>query len=49
MENVRPENLGVIARNSSLVLILEDDADWDVGIKEQLRHFAISVQALTQP
>ena len=30
-------------------LIFEDDADWDVRIKDQLRDFALSSQALLQP
>jgi hypothetical protein len=30
-------------------LILEDDVDWDVRIKDQLYDFALSAQALTQP
>lgn len=36
-------------RNLSSALILEDDADWDVQIKDQLRDFATATQALTQP
>lgn len=30
-------------------LILEDDTDWDVRLKQQLKDFALSTQALTQP
>jgi hypothetical protein len=39
----------IVRRNISSALILEDDADWDVRIKEQLRHFALCSRALTQP
>lgn len=35
--------------NISTALILEDDADWDIRIREQLRDFALSIHALTQP
>lgn len=35
--------------NISTALILEDDADWDVRIREQLQDFALSARALTQP
>lgn len=31
------------------MLVLEDDADWDVRLMEQLRDFGLGVQALTQP
>lgn len=31
------------------MLILEDDADWDVRIHQQLRDFALSTRALIQP
>ncbi|KAL6862559.1 hypothetical protein ACO1O0_002794 [Amphichorda felina] len=30
-------------------LILEDDTDWDVRIRQQMRRLALSTQALTQP
>lgn len=30
-------------------MILEDDADWDVRIKDQLQDFAAATRALTQP
>lgn len=30
-------------------MILEDDTDWDIRIREQLRDFALSTRALTQP
>ena len=30
-------------------MVLEDDADWDVRLMEQLRDFGLGVQALTQP
>ncbi|MCJ1240708.1 hypothetical protein MMC14_008712 [Varicellaria rhodocarpa] len=39
----------IVQQNLSSVLILEDDADWDVRIKPQLRDFALSTHALTQP
>lgn len=39
----------VVRRNLSSALILEDDTDWDVRIKEQMRDFAISSQTLVQP
>ncbi|KAG5931109.1 hypothetical protein E4U53_001945 [Claviceps sorghi] len=39
----------VVRRNLSSALILEDDVDWDVRIREQLRDFALSSRALIQP
>ncbi|MCJ1350623.1 MAG: hypothetical protein MMC33_000604 [Icmadophila ericetorum] len=39
----------VVQQNLTSALILEDDADWDVRIRTQLREFARSSQALTQP
>lgn len=36
-------------RNLSSALILEDDTDWDIRIREQLYDFARSARALTQP
>ncbi|KAH8196139.1 hypothetical protein TruAng_009706 [Truncatella angustata] len=39
----------VVRRNLSSALIMEDDADWDVRLRKQLRAFALSSQALTQP
>ncbi|KAH7028946.1 uncharacterized protein B0I36DRAFT_127084 [Microdochium trichocladiopsis] len=39
----------VVARNLSSALILEDDVDWDIRIRQQLHDFALSAQALTQP
>ncbi|KAK7753268.1 hypothetical protein SLS62_004787 [Diatrype stigma] len=39
----------IVRRNLSSALILEDDVDWDVRIKDQLRDFALSSRALTQP
>ncbi|CAJ2507256.1 Uu.00g084420.m01.CDS01 [Anthostomella pinea] len=38
-----------VRRNLGSVLILEDDVDWDVRIRDQLRDFALSSRALTQP
>ncbi|KND88357.1 hypothetical protein TOPH_06972 [Tolypocladium ophioglossoides CBS 100239] len=39
----------VVRRNLSSALILEDDCDWDISIRQQLRDFARSAHALTQP
>ncbi|KAG0651906.1 hydroxylysine galactosyltransferase 1 [Hyphodiscus hymeniophilus] len=39
----------VIQRNLSSILILEDDADWDIRIMDQLHDFALAAQAITQP
>lgn len=39
----------VVRRNLSSALILEDDADWDIRIRDQLYDFALSTHALTQP
>ncbi|KAK9795975.1 putative Glycosyltransferase family 28 N-terminal domain-containing protein [Seiridium cardinale] len=39
----------VVRRNLSSALILEDDADWDVRIRDQLDSFALSTRALIQP
>ncbi|OAQ99608.1 hypothetical protein LLEC1_05265 [Akanthomyces lecanii] len=39
----------VIRQNLTSVLILEDDADWDVRIRQQLRDFALATRALIQP
>ncbi|KFG79613.1 hypothetical protein MANI_029708 [Metarhizium anisopliae] len=39
----------VVRRNLSSALIMEDDVDWDVRIREQLHDFAVSSRALTQP
>jgi GR25 family glycosyltransferase involved in LPS biosynthesis len=39
----------IVARNLTSALILEDDVDWDVRIKEQLRDLALSTRVLTQP
>ena len=39
----------MVRLNIQTALILEDDADWDVRIRDQLRDFAVSVHALTQP
>jgi GR25 family glycosyltransferase involved in LPS biosynthesis len=38
--------VAVVEQNLTSALILEDDADWDVRIKPQLRDFALSSQAL---
>ncbi|KAI0104273.1 hypothetical protein GGR51DRAFT_522185 [Nemania sp. FL0031] len=39
----------VVRRNLTSALILEDDADWDVRLRDQLHNFARSSRALTQP
>jgi GR25 family glycosyltransferase involved in LPS biosynthesis len=39
----------IVRRNISSALILEDDADWDIRIKDQMRDFALASHALTQP
>ncbi|KAI2639630.1 glycosyltransferase family 25 protein [Hypomontagnella submonticulosa] len=39
----------VVKRNLSSALIMEDDADWDVRIKQQMYDFALATNALTQP
>ncbi|KAH9899014.1 hypothetical protein F4778DRAFT_771608 [Xylariomycetidae sp. FL2044] len=39
----------VVRRNLSSALIMEDDLDWDVRLKDQLRDFALSAHSLTQP
>ncbi|KAI1144574.1 glycosyltransferase family 25 protein [Hypoxylon sp. FL0543] len=39
----------VVRRNLSSALIMEDDADWDVRLRRQLRDYALSARALTQP
>ena len=36
-------------RNLTSALILEDDIDWDLRLKDQLRSFALSTRALIQP
>ncbi|KAJ4292883.1 hypothetical protein N0V88_005543 [Collariella sp. IMI 366227] len=38
----------IVHRNLSSALILEDDADWDIRIRDQLHDFALSAHALTQ-
>ncbi|KAI1767826.1 glycosyltransferase family 25 protein [Hypoxylon sp. FL1150] len=39
----------VVRRNLTSALILEDDTDWDIRLRHQLRDFSLSAQALTQP
>ncbi|KAF4783518.1 hypothetical protein HER10_EVM0010984 [Colletotrichum scovillei] len=39
----------IVRRNLTSALILEDDVDWDIRIRQQLHDFARSTQALTQP
>jgi hypothetical protein len=38
-----------VRQNLSTALIIEDDVDWDIRIKSQLRDYALSSQALLQP
>lgn len=39
----------IVKRNLSSALIMEDDADWDIRIRDQLQDFATATHALTQP
>ncbi|KJZ76836.1 hypothetical protein HIM_03713 [Hirsutella minnesotensis 3608] len=39
----------VVWQNLSSALIFEDDIDWDIRLRQQLRDFALSAHALTQP
>ncbi|KXJ95091.1 hypothetical protein Micbo1qcDRAFT_156899 [Microdochium bolleyi] len=39
----------IVRRNLTTALIIEDDVDWDLRLKEQLFNFALSTQILTQP
>ena len=39
----------IVARNLSTALIFEDDVDWDVRIRSQLRDFALASRTLVQP
>ncbi|CAJ2502572.1 Uu.00g099660.m01.CDS01 [Anthostomella pinea] len=39
----------IVRRNLTSALILEDDSDWDIRVRHQLRDFALSARALTQP
>lgn len=39
----------IVRQNLSSALILEDDVDWDIRLKSQLRDFALSSRALLQP
>jgi hypothetical protein len=41
--------LSIVRENITSALILEDDADWDVRIKLQMRDFAVAARAFTQP
>ncbi|KAI0436168.1 hypothetical protein F4803DRAFT_567089 [Xylaria telfairii] len=38
-----------VRRNLTSALILEDDVDWDVRLRDQLHDFALSSHGLTQP
>ncbi|EFE39092.1 LPS glycosyltransferase, putative [Trichophyton verrucosum HKI 0517] len=39
----------IVENNINTALIFEDDADWDIRIKSQLRDFALASRALVQP
>ncbi|KAJ1331934.1 glycosyl transferase family 25 [Microdochium nivale] len=39
----------IVRRNLTTALILEDDVDWDIRLKDQLHNFALSSQILVQP
>jgi hypothetical protein len=39
----------IVAGNITTALVLEDDADWDIRIKSQMRTFATASQLLLQP
>jgi hypothetical protein len=39
----------VVRRNLTSALIMEDDTDWDIRIRQQLQNLARSSRALTQP
>lgn len=39
----------IVEENVSSALILEDDIDWDIRIKDQMRHFAAASRTLIQP
>lgn len=39
----------MVERNLTSALILEDDADWDIRIKEQMQDFAKAARLLVQP
>lgn len=60
VEHVRGPSLGswrghlnaiqhIVRQNLSSALILEDDVDWDVRLRGQLRDFALATHALVQP
>lgn len=39
----------IVERNISSALVLEDDVDWDIRIKPQMRDFALASRLLVQP
>ncbi|KAM4060802.1 glycosyltransferase family 25 (LPS biosynthesis protein) domain-containing protein [Hirsutella rhossiliensis] len=39
----------IVRQNLSSALVLEDDVDWDIRLRSQLRDFALSTHALVQP
>lgn len=42
-------DFSVVEQNLTSAVIFEDDIDWDVRIKDQLRDFATAAHILTQP
>ncbi|OJD34676.1 glycosyltransferase family 25 protein [Diplodia corticola] len=46
---IRKHHQRIVEQNLTSALILEDDADWDLRIKSQLRDFARASQMLVQP
>ena len=45
----KSNNNSIVERNVSSALIMEDDQDWDLRIKDQMRDFAIAAHSLLQP
>ncbi|CAI4212827.1 unnamed protein product [Parascedosporium putredinis] len=45
----RNKNIQIVQENITSALILEDDLDWDVRVKEQFQTFASASQKMTQP
>ena len=39
----------IVEYNLTTALVMEDNADWDVRIRDQLRNFSLAAQALIQP
>jgi hypothetical protein len=42
-----PDNSSVVSQNLSTAVIFEDDADWDIRLRDQLVHFAKASRILT--